>query len=234
MQNSDCKEHSKKILVSVGICAYNEEKNIEKLIRSVFKQNIRQVSIEEVIVIVDGCSDRTEQILRNSPEFGKIILINQKERCGKYAAVNKFLEVAKCPVLALISADVILDDFALERLCLPFFDEGVGMTGAHPVPLDSKDTFIGYVTNLQWRLHHQISLIQPKFGELIAFRNIINSLPATLVDEEQIASIISACGYGAQYIPEAVIYNKGPANLKDFFIQRKRVYIGHLYLKKKI
>ena len=35
-----------------------------------------------------------------------------------------------------------------------------------------------------------------------------------------------------KYIPEAIIYNKGPENISDFIKQRRRIETGHLWLKK--
>jgi hypothetical protein len=95
------------------------------------------------------------------------------------------------------------------------------------------NSFIGFTVNLQWHLHHIISLARPKFGELIAFKNVIDSLPPTFTDEEQIASIIKSNGYTLRYVPDALIYNKGPENIIDFLRQRRRIYAGHLMLKNK-
>lgn len=221
------------ILVSIGICAYNEEKNIEYLLKSVLGQKLINVCIREIIVISDGSLDRTGEIVKNFRYDDRIKLIELKERCGKYEAINEFLKIAQSPVLILASADIILSEDTIEKLCLPFLlDKNIGMTGARPIPKNYKDSFLGFVVNLQWSLHHELSLSQPKFGELIALRNVINELPATSVDEEQIAVYIKTKGFGLKYIPEAIIYNKGPDNVKDFFRQRRRIYSGHLTLKK--
>jgi cellulose synthase/poly-beta-1,6-N-acetylglucosamine synthase-like glycosyltransferase len=75
-------------------------------------------------------------------------------------------------------------------------------------------------------------LEQPKFGEFIAFSNIIKQLPPTSVDEEQIAAIIKNNGYMLKYVPQAVVYNKGPDTVREFLRQRRRIYCGHLLLKK--
>jgi len=218
--------------VSIGICAYNEEKDIHYLIKSLLEQELERVFIKEIIIISDGCTDRTDQIVNKFNGDNRIKLIESKERRGKYIAVNKFLHCAKSPVLVLSSADIILSNDTIEKLCLPLlFNDFIGIIGARPVPQNTMDSFFGYVVNLQWYLHHKMSLSQPKFGELIAFRNIIDSLPPTLVDEEQIAHLIANKGYVLKYVPDALVYNKGPENTKDFLIQRRRIYAGHLMLR---
>ena len=35
-----------------------------------------------------------------------------------------------------------------------------------------------------------------------------------------------------KYIPDAVVYNKGPENIKDFLVQRRRIYAGHIHIEK--
>ncbi|TBR20222.1 glycosyltransferase [bacterium] len=220
--------------VSLGICAYNEEKNIGFLLQSILNQKTVKINIKEIIVISDGSGDRTDEITRTFFKDGRIRLLRLNERLGKYAAVNEFLKHATCSLLVLSSADVVLDENAIERLCLPFLtNNNIGITGAHPLPKNSADSFLGYVVNLQWYLHHKISLVNPKFGELIAFRNVVAKLPPTFVDEEELAYLIRNKGYKPQYIPESLVYNLGPNNLTDFFKQRSRIYAGHIMLKNK-
>lgn len=224
---------SDSINVSVGICAYNEAGNIAQLLESILMQVTESAYIEEIIVVSDGSTDKTDEIVKQAASRAKITFLRNERRSGKYAAINKFLMAAKSPVLVLSSADIILKKDAIENLCLPFINEQkVGMTGARPIPLNHKNSFMGYVVNLQWRLHHELSLIKPKFGELVAFRNIIRELPPTLVDEEHICLCVKERGYDLKYVPEAVIFNKGPDNAGDFLKQRRRIYAGHLLLKK--
>jgi cellulose synthase/poly-beta-1,6-N-acetylglucosamine synthase-like glycosyltransferase len=160
-------------------------------------------------------------------------LIIQKERLGKTSAINQLLKIASSHILVLESADTLPEHDTIEKLCIPFSNEKVGITGARPIPLDSKDTFLGFTVNLIWNLHHKIALKQPKFGELIAFRNIIKQIPETAVDEEEIARIIKENGYELKYVANAIVYNKGPENIHDFITQRRRIYSGHLELKKR-
>ena len=37
---------------------------------------------------------------------------------------------------------------------------------------------------------------------------------------------------GPVYVPEAVVYNKGPENVMDFIRQKRRIAMGHLHLLK--
>jgi glycosyltransferase involved in cell wall biosynthesis len=54
--------------VIVGICAYNEEKTIGGLLSSLLNQSLSNFIINKIIVVASGCTDRTEDIVR---EFAK-------------------------------------------------------------------------------------------------------------------------------------------------------------------
>lgn len=222
------------IKVSVCLTAYNEEKNIRRLLEAVLSQRTKTCEITEIIVVASGCNDNTENIVN---EFVKkeprIKLISQKEREGKASAINEFLKVAEGDVCVLESADTVPGEDTIESLVISFNDDRVGMTGAHPVPVDSKETFLGFTTNLLWELHHKLALKHPKLGEMVAFRNIVKEIPVkTAVDEVSIEAKIMEAGLSLKYCPDAVVYNKGSESVSDFLKQRRRIFNGHLWVRK--
>jgi len=108
----------------------------------------------------------------------------------------------------------------------------VGIAGGHPIPVNESMTLLGHAVQLQWRLHDRIARKSPKMGEIVAFRNVIPSIPFdTAVDELSIQAIITQLGYRLVYEPEAVVYNRGPATVQDFLHQRHRIYAGHLRIR---
>lgn len=223
----------KKTRISVCIPAYNEEKNVANLINHILLQKLNTFTIEEIIIISSGSSDNTNNIIRElSVKDKRIKIIIEQERQGKSDAINKLLKEAKYEVIVLESADTLPDKYAIEELCLPLLDENVGMVASHPIPLNSKNNFIDFASVLLWHLHHLISQKSPKFGELIAFRNVISKLPLTAVDEEQLAYFFKNKGYLLKYAPQAICYNQGPKTISEFLIQRRRIFAGHLELKK--
>lgn len=222
----------KKIDVSIGICAYNEEQNIEKLLNSLFMQKLDKFNIVEVLVFSDGSTDKTNEIVSSlSVRYEKIKLFTNEKRMGKYWAVNRFIKEAKSNVLVLESADTIADDNAVEILCTPLLADTVGAVCSRPIPINLGHGLLGEIVSFMWDLHHKISLKRPKFGEMIAFRNIIGSIPKTICDEEMIACLIQRNGLLLKYSPEARVFNKGPQSINDFLKQRSRIFLGHLYLR---
>jgi biofilm PGA synthesis N-glycosyltransferase PgaC len=217
----------------VGVMAYNEEANIAHAIDSILRQELTGKQIRKVIVVASGCQDRTVPIVADiATRESRVRLIEQKRREGKASAINLFIGAAKCPVLVMVSADVMVEDGAFDVLLQHFEDPAVGMVGGHPVPVNGSGTFLGHAVHLQWRLHDRIARDLPKLGEMVAFRNVVPSIPLdTAVDELSIQALVTQLGYRLVYEPRAVVYNRGPATVRDFLRQRRRIYAGHLRIR---
>jgi hypothetical protein len=218
---------------SVGVMAYNEEANIAAALDSILQQQPAVGRIAELIVVASGCEDRTAAIVADiAGRDQRVHLIEQARREGKASAINLFIGAAHAPVLVMVSADVLTGDGTFDALLRHFADPAVGMVGGHPTPVNGEATFLGHAVHLQWRLHDRIARRVPKLGEIVAFRNVIPSIPLdTAVDEISIQALISQLGYQLVYEPEAVVYNRGPATVRDFLRQRRRIYAGHLRVR---
>lgn len=221
------------IELAVGILVHNEEKNIGALLKSLTIQQLDQVAISEIIVVSSGSNDNTNRILRQwQRKYPSIRVVTELNRRGKSAAINTFLRTAKASILVAISGDLKLHARAIEEIGIPFLHDEVGMVGAHPVPTNTRYSSIGKEVKLLWELHHQLSLRQPKCGEMVAFRNIIHKIPPeSAVDEATLEVLLQIIGYKVVYAPAAVVYNKGPLNVREFLTQRRRVYAGHEWVQ---
>lgn len=215
---------------SVGIMAYNEEGNIAAAVDSILGEMPSRGEVAELIVVASGCQDRTGEIVTDiGRRDARVRLIEQARREGKASAINLFIAAARCPVLVMVGADVVLKEGSLDALLRHFEDPGVGMVGAHPIPVNTEATLLGHAVHLQWRLHDHIARQSPKLGEVVAFRNVVPSIPLdTAVDEISIQAIVTQLGYRLVYEPEAIVFNRGPATVRDFIRQRRRIYAGHL------
>jgi cellulose synthase/poly-beta-1,6-N-acetylglucosamine synthase-like glycosyltransferase len=68
---------------------------------------------------------------------------------------------------------------------------------------------------------------------MVAFRRTFRRIPQhTAVDEASIEPLIRGQGFQVRYVPQAVVYNKGPDTAEDFLRQRRRIYAGHLELQR--
>ena len=218
---------------SVGVMAYNEEANIGRTLDAILNQTHSKTALTEIIVVASGCTDNTvavvEALMASEP---RIQLLVQPRREGKASAINLFLQHARSSVLVMVGADIIPERDTLEQLCSHFLDASVGMVGAHPIPVNDQETFVGHAVHLLWLLHDRMARRSPKLGEVVAFRNTVESIPTdTAVDEISIQAAISAQKLSLVYEPEAIVYNKGPMTVNDFLKQRRRIHAGHLKIR---
>jgi cellulose synthase/poly-beta-1,6-N-acetylglucosamine synthase-like glycosyltransferase len=223
--------------VSALITAHNEEQNIATLIRRVAAERL-PAPIDDVIVVASGCTDATVQRANECAAGLPVVrVIEQAKREGKASAINVGLAAARHDTIVLLSADVLPREGTLSRLLAHLEDPAVGAAGGRPVPLNDPRTFVGFAAHLMWTLHDAVSrdAAEPKCGEVIAFRKrsagreIVAAIPRdTAVDEVAIQALITGAGLRTKYDPEALIMNWGPATLRDWFKQRRRINTGHV------
>ncbi len=160
----------------------------------------------------------------------QISLIKQDNRKGKASAINTFLENTRDDVVIVSSGDIIFERHTVENLCKPFLNRDVGLTSVHPMPAYNSNLagFLGY---MHWKLHNAFK----RHGEAVAFRRYLISELAvnTAVDEGWIEAAICNKGYKILHVDNAIVYNKCPDTVGDFLKQRRRIYAGHLDLKKR-
>lgn len=209
--------------IAVGIMAYNEEANICGLLDSILAQDIAD-RITRIIVIASGCTDRTCDLVESYMERDpRIELVAEGRRAGKIAAINTFLAGVSEPIVVVSCGDLRFEPGTLRALAEPLARPGVGMTGAHPVPLNDDTTFAGFAVNVMWDLHHRVASVVPKMGELVAFRNVFASLDVrALCDELSIQKKISEAGLSVVYAADARVRNRGPETVREFVRQRIR------------
>jgi len=105
--------------LSIIIPAFNEEKTVEETVKKVKKQKIPGFD-KEIILVDDGSSDRTSQIL---DEIGKkspgIKVLHHPENRGKGAAVKTGIENATGDYILIQDADLEYDPKYIPSLTTP-------------------------------------------------------------------------------------------------------------------
>ena len=220
--------------VTVGICAYNEEQNIGNLLQALVSQKTEVARIDEILVVASGCTDRTPEIVDGFQRGHKQVqLVVESERRGKASAINEILQRAKSDVIIMEGADTIPDVDAIELLAGPFADPSIGVVAAHPISTDDENSFWGGLAHVLWDFHHEVSLRNPKPGEMFAFRRLLDVLPEDVgADEDWIRHEIESHGYCVAYVPEAMVYNAGPKSVDEFLKQRIRINTQQLFQRR--
>src|SRR6266436_2756764 len=109
--------------VTVLIPAHNEETVIVQTLKSVLASDCKDL---RVIVVNDGSSDRTGELLvGNFGQDPRVTILHQVNR-GKAAALARALGEAQTEIVITIDADTEIEPDAISRLLRHFSDEKVG------------------------------------------------------------------------------------------------------------
>ncbi|MEK7555766.1 MAG: glycosyltransferase family 2 protein [Patescibacteria group bacterium] len=151
-------KNQKKLEVSIGIPAYNEEANIGYLLHALLAQKEKNFTLKEIIVVSDGSTDKTAEITRSFTDI-RIRLIVNKSRKGQVSAQNIIFTIAKSDVVVLLEADTIpLDINYLARLIEPIVvDNKIGLVQGNLTPLPARTSF-GSVLKAQTDIYHNLSI----------------------------------------------------------------------------
>ncbi|BAU13815.1 glycosyl transferase family 2 [Leptolyngbya sp. NIES-3755] len=131
-----------KALVSVIIPAYNAEAFIGQTLDSVLAQTYQNF---EIIVVDDGSSDRTAEIVKSYAERDRRIRLICQENSGVAAARNLAIQASIGKYISPIDADDIWYPEKLEKQvrCLETADETVGLVYSWSVYLNEAGEIIG-------------------------------------------------------------------------------------------
>ena len=116
--------------VTIGIPAYNEEKNIGKFLTELLKQKREHYELEKIIVISDGSNDETVNEVK-SCKNSLVSVIDSPERKGKALRLNQLINNTNSDILVILDADVLIQDkLFLERLIKPIVESDADLTSA--------------------------------------------------------------------------------------------------------
>ncbi|RKY31599.1 MAG: hypothetical protein DRP67_02325 [Candidatus Omnitrophota bacterium] len=130
----------KKPKVSVIMAVYNGEKYLKECIDSILNQTFSDF---EFIIINDGSTDKTEEILQDFKDE-RIRIVNNKENLGLTKSLNIGLSISKGKYIARIDVDDIALPQRLEKQ-VKFLDENqdVGLVGTWFYVIDEEGKIIG-------------------------------------------------------------------------------------------
>lgn len=122
--------------VSVLLSVYNEAPVIRQKIENFLALDYPEDRIE-LIVISDGCTDRTEEIVRSCATT-RVRLFIQEKRGGKTLALNRGASEAKGGILVFTDANSMFRPESIRKLVAPFADATVGLVSGRSIYVDAE------------------------------------------------------------------------------------------------
>ena len=227
-------------LVAVLVPAYNEEKVINRTIRSVLDSTYPNL---HVIVIDDGSKDRTCEVAR--AEFadeiarGRVTVLRQ-ENGGKAKALNYGLQFVTEEIFVGIDADTLIANDAIAYLVPHFQDARVGaMAGnakvGNRVNLWTRWQALEYITsqNFDRRALNTFSAVCVVPGAIGAWRTEAVRHAGgykldTVAEDADLTMALLQDGYKVEYEDRSLAYTEAPSTANALMRQRFRWSFGIL------
>lgn len=139
---------TKKIKVTIGIPAYNEELNMRYLLDDIRMQKQEEFVIDKIIIVSDGSTDNTVRVAK-STKFPLLKIVDRKERIGLNKTLNQVFSLATGDILVILSGDVLpVGENFLQNLVLPIIkNKDIGLIGGDVVGIAPKKIFERIIYN---------------------------------------------------------------------------------------
>ncbi|HXN18206.1 MAG TPA: glycosyltransferase [Candidatus Binatus sp.] len=223
--------------VTVMIPAYNEETVIVDTVRSALASVYPRL---EILVIDDGSSDRTAELVRaNFGRDPRVRLLLQPNR-GKPAALNHALAEATGEIVVSIDADTIVDPEAVPRLVRHFANPKVGAVAGNVKVMNRNKWLtrwqaLEYITsqNLEKRAFDLLNCIPVVPGAAGAWRTDLLRANGgfsgdTVAEDTDLTLTIRRNGWKILYDEEAIGRTEVPDTVEALIRQRFRWTFGTL------
>jgi glycosyltransferase involved in cell wall biosynthesis len=192
------------------MCAHNEEKYIKKALESVFLQTVKP---EKVIVVLDRCTDRTGEIVK---EFPVEVIEKREKRWENSYAEN--LELARLRMnsefYAIVDADVVLEPDYFKVLLCEISDKDACIGGKI---VTRSGTFLGRLISIWEKTYRFSPSRRPRGCALLIRKNVLDMMggfadvpaPDTYVQDKALK-----LGYGVRVTIKAEAHHIRDITLK--------------------
>ena len=223
-------KHYKPADVNILLTVYNGEKWIRDKLLSILNLDYPP-ELKRVIVISDGSTDRTDEIVQGFASQGVELL--RVRRGGKAAALNAGLRTARGQILFFTDVRQPLDPGCLKSLVGCLGDPSVGAACGHVYFLGDREEQAAHM-GLYWRYekwirlnHTRIHSIQAGTGCIYAMRRELAAPipPDTLLDDSYLALCAFFRGYRFVFDTGAIAYEY-PTTLDAEFHRKVRTLAG--------
>lgn len=227
--------------VSVIVPAYNEENEVRRCLDALTHQDYKGQM--EVILVNDGSTDRTTEIVMEYP----IKLIDLKRNVGKANALNIGLTKAVGEIIAFSDSDSFLANDAISEIVKRFEecpDADIVAGNVFARQLIGKGRLLRCFQIIEYTMEQYINrYLQGLKGGIIVCpgplfavkRHVTDKIKysdKTLVEDADFTVNALKCKMKIIWAPNAKVYTTPPATLWRWYRQRKRWWYGNLQVWK--
>jgi biofilm PGA synthesis N-glycosyltransferase PgaC len=221
--------------VSVVVAAYCEEPVIERTLAALLALDYPRY---EIVVVDDGSTDRTVELLRPYAADGRIRLLEKRRNEGKAMALNDAVPILRGEIVTIVDADIQPHPHTLRHLTPHFRHARVAAVAGNPQVTNTSSllakvqaTEFASIVSVLRRAQRVWGRILTVSGAICAFRKSA-MVDVGLFDPEMATEDIALTWklqrkfYDVRYEPRAVVAMQVPETLRALYRQRKRWATG--------
>jgi cellulose synthase/poly-beta-1,6-N-acetylglucosamine synthase-like glycosyltransferase len=218
--------------VSILVAAWNEEAVIGAKLENALTQDY-PAELLEVVVATDGCTDRTEEIVR-ARQDPRLRLVAISRRGGKARAIRHAAEAATGDVFVLTDANAFFARDAVSRLVERLEESGVSCAFGN-VQIRPDGCSYAASEGIFYRLERRIQLDESAVdsavgvdGALYAIRRdaFVPAADGAILDDIEIAISATRGGKRVVYEPRAIAWEDATPSLRQELRRKSRLVAG--------
>lgn len=225
---------TKPISVTIGIPAYNESKNISNLVKAVFMQKTRSCRIERVIVLCDGCTDETINIVTNlMKNYERLSIVKGQRRLGKAERLRQLFIKNESELVISFDGDILpANDMVIEEMVREFKNSRVVFVCGNKRPATPENIFERLVNlweDIWYAARKDVSggdNIYNVCGCAMALRRSfakkVRFIKGVAAEQAGFYLLTVKMGLVYHFAPKAIVYFRSPNNAHDYFLRTKR------------
>ncbi len=221
--------------VTILIPAYNEEKHIAATIRNKLELDYSAEKIE-IIVVSDGSTDKTEEIVEQFADRG-VQLLRQGPRAGKTSALNLAVPLARGEIIVFSDANSIYESGALKAILANFADEEVGYVTGKMVYVNPDGTMVGDGCSAYMKYENFLRSRETRIGSVVGVDGGIDAVRKVLyqpMNPDQLPDFVLPLsvveqGYRVVYESDALLREDSLQESSDEYRMRVRVSLRALW-----
>jgi glycosyltransferase involved in cell wall biosynthesis len=197
--------------VTIAMVVRNEERCLEAKLQNLLGLDYPSDQCQ-IVVVSDGSTDKTEQILRNHGSNSRIHVVLNQLPAGKAACLNDAIEWAQGEVVVFTDARQMLETGALRLLLENFADPDVGCVSGELMLGDPSNGERSTGMGLYWRIEKKVRELESASGSVVGAtgalyavrRELLTPVPAgAILDDVYIPMQVARQGMRVTFDPRA-------------------------------
>lgn len=224
--------------VSIIMVVRNEAEVLESKLQNLMSLDYPP-QLCEIIVVSDGSSDETDDILRRYRDNPTMRIVSHPQSRGKAAGLNDAIAIAKGELVLFTDARQKIEAGALRLLVKCFADPEVGCASGELMLGDPASGEAVRGMGLYWRIEKTIREMESASGSVVgatgaiyvAKRSLLPQLPqGTILDDVYIPMHVARQGFRVVFVPSARAWDVVDRGTEREFSRKVRTLGGNYQL----